>query len=162
MDITAREVMDTNFSTLSPRMTIAEAMRVFQAAGEEHRQIVFGMVVTEASGQLLGMLSMYDIFLLIRPKHIHIWGEIKDVDVSGILDEACQRSKDILVGDIMTTDLTTITPDTHVLQIIDIMIKKHVRRLPVVEAGNMVGMVYMSRVFQHLLGRFPVESKTKA
>jgi CBS domain-containing protein len=135
-------------------MTIAEAIRVFQTAGEEHRQIVFGMVVTEAPGQLVGMLSMYDIFLLIRPKHIHIWGEIKDVDISGILAEACQRSQAILVGDIMTTDLTTIAPDTHLLQIIDIMIKKHVRRLPVVESGNMVGMVYMSRVFQALLGRF--------
>ena len=117
------------------------------------------MVVTDPPGQLLGMLSMYDIFLLIRPKHIHIWGEIKDVDVSGILDEACRRSSSMLVGDIMTTDLTTITPDTHLLQIIDIMIKKHVRRLPVVEAGKMLGMVYMSRVFQHLLGRFPVESE---
>jgi CBS domain-containing protein len=154
MDITAREVMDTTFSTLSPQMTIAEAIQVFRKAGDEHKQIVFGMVVTEAPGKLAGMLSMYDIFLLIRPKHIHIWGEIKDVDISGILDEACQRSKSMLVGDIMTTDLTTITPDTHLLQIIDIMIKKHVRRLPVVEAGNMVGMVYMSRVFQHLLGRF--------
>ena len=154
MDITARDIMDTNFSTLSPRMTIAEAMRVFQTAGEEHRQIVFGMVVTEGPGQLLGMLSMYDIFLLIRPKHIHIWGEIKDVDVSGILDEACLRARDILVGDIMTTDLTTITPDTHLLRIIDIMLKKHVRRLPVLEEGKMVGMVYMSRVFQLLQGRF--------
>ena len=155
MDITAREVMDTSYSTLSPRMTIGEAFRVFQKAGEEHRQIVFGMVVTDAAGQLLGMLSMYDILLLIRPKHIHIWGEIKDVDVSGILDEACQRAKGILVGDIMTTDLITITPDTHLLRVIDIMIKKHVRRLPVLEGGKMVGMVYMSRVFQHLLGRFP-------
>jgi CBS domain-containing protein len=154
MDITAREIMDTNFPTLSPRMTIAEAMQVFQKAGEEHKQIVFGMVVTEASGQLVGMLSMYDIFLLIRPKHIHIWGEIKDVDISGILDEACLRSKSMLVGDIMTTDLTTITPDTHLLQVIDIMIKKHVRRLPVLEAGKMLGMVYISKVFQHLLGRF--------
>jgi CBS domain-containing protein len=54
----------------------------------------------------------------------------------------------------MTTDLTTITPDTHLLQVIDIMIKKHVRRLPVLEAGKMLGMVYVSRVFQHLLGRF--------
>lgn len=158
MDITAREVMDTNFPTLSPRMTIAEAMRVFQAARKERRQIVFGMVVTDPPGQLLGMLSMYDIFLLIRPKHIHIWGEIKDLDVSGILAEACRRSQSLLVGDIMTTDLTTITPDTHILQIIDIMIKKHVRRLPVVEAGNMVGMVYMSRVFQYLLERFPESS----
>ena len=155
MDITAREVMDTSFSTLSPHMTIGEAFRVFQQAGEEHRQIVFGMVVTDAAGQLLGMLSMYDILLLIRPKHIHIWGEIKDVDVSGILDAALTRARSMLVSDIMTTDLLTITPDLHLLRIIDIMIKKHVRRLPVLEDGKMVGMVYLSRVFQHLLGRFP-------
>lgn len=153
MDITAREVMDTSYSTLSPEMTIGEAFRVFQKAGEEHRQIVFGMVVTDAAGQLLGMLSMYDILLLIRPKHIHIWGEIKDVDVEGILDAALRRARSMLVSDIMTTDLTTITPDMHLLRIIDIMIKKHVRRLPVLEAGKLVGMVYLSRVFQHLLER---------
>jgi CBS domain-containing protein len=153
MDITAREVMDTRYSTLSPRMTIGEAFRVFKEAGEERQQTVFGMVVTDAAGQLLGMLSMYDILLLIRPKHIHIWGEIKDVDVSGILDAALTRARSMLVSDVMTTDLTTITPDMHLLRIIDIMIKKHVRRLPVLEDGKMVGMVYLSRVFQQLLER---------
>ena len=153
MDITAREVMDTRYSTLSPGMTIGEAFQVFQKAGEAHRQIVFGMVVTDAAGQLLGMLSMYDILLLIRPKHIHIWGEIKDVDVTGSLDAALTRARSMLVSDIMTTDLITITPDMHLLRIIDIMIKKHVRRLPVLEEGKMVGMVYLSRVFQHLLER---------
>ena len=56
----------------------------------------------------------------------------------------------------MTTDLITITPDMHLLRIIDIMIKKHVRRLPVLEEGKMVGMVYLSRVFQHLLERSSV------
>jgi CBS domain-containing protein len=153
MDITAREVMDTRYSTLSPRMTIGEAFRLFQKAGAELQQTVFGMVVTDAAGQLLGMLSMYDILLLIRPKHIHIWGEIKDVDVSGILDAALTRARSMLVSDVMTTDLTTITPDMHLLRIIDIMIKKHVRRLPVLEDGKMVGMVYLSRVFQQLLER---------
>jgi CBS domain-containing protein len=153
MDITARDIMETGFASLAPDMTIAEAIRVFQEVGQQRRQIVFGMVVMDPDGQLRGMLSMYDFFLLVRPKHIHIWGEIKDVDVAGILDEACRRAGAILVGDIMTTDLITIAPDTHLLQIIDIMIKKHVRRLPVVENGIMLGMVYMSRVFQHLLGR---------
>jgi CBS domain-containing protein len=153
MDITAREVMDTGYSTLSPDMTIGEACRVFQKTGEAQQQIVFGMVVTDAAGQLVGMLSMYDILLLVRPKHIHIWGEIKDVDVSGILDAALTRAGSLLVSDIMTTDLITITPDMHLLRIIDIMIKKHVRRLPVLEDGKMVGMVYLSRVFQHLLDR---------
>jgi CBS domain-containing protein len=134
-------------------MTIGEAFRVFQAAGEERQQTVFGMVVTDAAGQLLGMLSLYDLLLLIRPKHIHIWGEIKDVDVSGILDAALTRARSMLVSDVMTTDLITITPDMHLLRIIDIMIKKHVRRLPVLEEGKMVGIVYLSRVFQQLLER---------
>jgi CBS domain-containing protein len=154
MGITARDVMDTAYSTLSPGMTIGEAVRVFQTAGEEHHQVVFGMVVTDAVGRLVGMLSMYDILLVILPKHIHIWGEIMDVDVSGILDEALRRARPMLVEDIMTTDLITITPDMHLLRIIDIMIKKHVRRLPVLEEGKMVGMVYLSRVFQHLLGKW--------
>ena len=154
MGITARDVMDTSYSTLSPGMTIGEAVRVFQTAGEEHHQVVFGMVVADAAGRLVGMLSMYDILLVIRPKHIHIWGEIMDVDVTGILDEALRRARPMLVEDIMTTDLITITPDMHLLRIIDIMIKKHVRRLPVLEEGKMVGMVYLSRVFQHLLGEW--------
>ena len=52
----------------------------------------------------------------------------------------------------MTTDLITITPDTHLLHILDIMIKKHVRRIPVIEDGEVIGMVYISRVFYHFFG----------
>ena len=101
------------------------------------------------------MLSMYDIFLLIRPKHIHIWGEIKDVDISGILDEACQRAKIHAGGGYHDHRPHHHHPGHSTSsRIIDIMIKKHVRRLPVLEAGKMVGMVYMSRVFQHLLEGF--------
>ena len=37
----------------------------------------------------------------------------------------------MLVGDIMTIRAITITPETHLLLIIDIMIKKHVGPLPV-------------------------------
>ncbi len=33
------------------------------------------------------------------------------------------------------------------------MIKKHVRRLPVLEDGKIVGIVYISRVFDYLLER---------
>ncbi len=38
------------------------------------------MMVTDAEDRLLGMLSMYDILLLIRPKHIQVWGMMEDVD----------------------------------------------------------------------------------
>ena len=36
-------------------------------------------------------------------------------------------------------DVMTITPDTHLLVILDIMIKKHIRRIPVVEGNKIKG-----------------------
>ncbi len=153
MGPTARDVMDDCFQTLRPEMTIAEAVRIFQRAGRVSGQKVFGLMVTDASRTLVGMLSIYDIFLLLRPKHIHIWGEMEDIEISDLLESACRHAQGVLVGDIMTTEVITITPDTHLLLIIDIMIKKHVRRLPVLEAGKIAGIVYISRVFDHLLER---------
>jgi len=153
MGLTARDVMDDCFQTLRPDMSIAEAVRIFERAGRVSGQKVFGIMVTDASRSLVGMLSIYDIFLLLRPKHIHIWGEMEDLEISDLLDTACHRARAVRVGDIMTTELITITPETNLLLIIDIMIKKHVRRLPVLEGGKIVGIVYISRVFEYLLGK---------
>jgi CBS domain-containing protein len=149
----ARDVMNTRFHTLKPQMTVAEAVHIFERASEESGRRVFGLLVVDDDGNLVGMLSVYDIFLLLRPKHTHIWGEMEDLDLNGLLEAACGRAQPVLVGDIMTTDLITITPDTHLLLIIDIMIKKHVRRLPVLDEGQIVGIVYLSRVFDYLLER---------
>ena len=149
----ARDVMDTRFHTLRPEMTVAEAVGIFRRASEESGRQVFGMLVVDGEYRLVGMLSMYDIFLLLRPKHTHIWGEMADLDLTGLLKAACDRAQPVLVGDIMTTELITITPDTHLLLIIDIMIKKHVRRLPVLDNGRVAGIVYLSRVFDYLLTR---------
>ncbi len=153
MSLTARDIMETRFFTLKPSMPVREALQVFKQAKEATGQTVFGLLVTDDDGRLVGMLSMYDIFLLLRPKHIHIWGEMSDLDLPGILDAASERIQPVPVGDVMSTELITITPETHVLHIIDIMIVKHVRRLPVLEHGKLLGIVYISRVFQQLLER---------
>jgi CBS domain-containing protein len=149
----ARDVMDTRFHTLKPGLTVAEAVKIFQRASRESGRQVFGLLVVDDGERLVGMLSMYDIFLLLRPKHTHIWGEMADLNLTGLLKAACDRAQPVLVGDIMTTEVITITPDTHLLLIIDIMIKKHVRRLPVLDEGRVVGLVYLSRVFDYLLER---------
>ena len=56
----------------------------------------------------------------------------------------------------MTTEVVTITPDTHLVVIADMMIKKHIRRLPVVDGREVVGIVYVSDVFQRLMKKFLV------
>jgi len=153
MGATARDVMDTDFHTVRPENTIAEAVKAFKQASEQRRQKVFGLMVTDDRGLLVGMLSLYDMLLLMRPKNIHIWGEMRDIDVTGFIEEACRRARAIRVGDVMTEEVVTITPDTHLLMIVDIMIRKHIRRLPVVDGGKVIGIVYTSTIFYELMER---------
>jgi CBS domain-containing protein len=150
---TAKNVMSTQFHTLQPNTPIGEAVKMFKKASEEEGQKVFGMMVTDEAGRLIGMVSMYDILLFIRPKHAHIWGMMEDIDTEGLMEIACERAKPVLVGDIMTTELVTVTPDTHLMLILDIMIKKHIRRIPVLEEEKAVGIVYISNFFYYLLDK---------
>jgi len=158
LDMIAREIMQTGFHTLSPKDTIAEAVRHFQSAVEDEGKKVFGLMVTDENDHLVGMLSMYDILLFIQPKHVHIWGEMEDIDPTQLYDERLEKVKSILVGDIMTTEVVTINSDTHLMVIADIMIKKHIRRLPVVDGREVVGIVFVSDVFHHLLKKFIVKT----
>lgn len=154
MKIAARDIMSTQFNTLRPDIPVNEAVKLFKEASLKEGRKVFGMMVLDENEKLAGMLSMFDILLFMRPKHIHIWGMMDDIDVAGLVDMACEKTKSILVGDIMSPEVLTITPDTHKFMILDIMIKKHIRRLPVVEDGNILGIVYISDLFYDVLDRF--------
>ncbi len=151
MGVTARDVMDTEFFTVRPDTPITEAVKAFEEATRKLERRVFGMAVVNEAGELVGMISMYDILVLMRPKHIHIWGEMEDIDITGFIQEILERAQSILVGDLMTTDILTVTPDTHLLLIVDIMTRKHIRRIPVIEAGKMIGMIHISNVFFYLM-----------
>jgi CBS domain-containing protein len=143
--------MDTRFHTLAPDQNIAEAVARFRTASIEEGKKVFGMIVVDGDDRLVGMLSMYDILIFIQPKHASIWGEMQDVDPDAAFSGRLERIRQVQVGDLMTTEVVTLAPDTHLLVIADIMIKKHIRRLPVVEGRTVVGMVYVSDVFYRML-----------
>ena len=150
----ARDIMDTRFHTLKPHETVAQAVKMFQTASREEGKKIFGLIVVDDADRLVGMLSMYDILLFIQPKHMKIWGEMEDLEPDRLFEDLLRKVKGIQVGDIMTTEVVTIGPETHILSISDLMINKHIRRLPVSEDGRIIGMVYMSDVFYHMLTQF--------
>ena len=154
MKIIARDIMDTRFHTISPQTPISEAVKIFKQASDEEGRRLFGLMVLDDNGKLVGMLSMYDILLFMRPKHVHIWGKMDDIDLAGIIDRSCEKAKSIRVGDIMSQEIVTIGPNTHKFMILDIMIKQHIRRLPVVEHDKILGIVYISDLFYDVLDRF--------
>lgn len=150
----ARDIMDIRFHNIRPADTIADAVGIFRKASQAENKSIFGLMVTDDNDHLVGMLSMYDILLFIQPKHTHIWGEMEDLDPDQLFGERLERVKKIQVQDIMSADVITVSPDTHILVIVDIMIKKHIRRIPVIENGEVVGIIYRSAVFYHLLDKF--------
>jgi len=150
----ARDIMNTRFHTLSPSNTIAEAVNMFHTASLEEGKRIFGLMVIDQEERLVGMVSMYDILLFVQPKHIHVWSEIEDLEAQSFFDELLERVKSVQVSDIMTTSVVTVKPQTHLIVLADLMIKRHIRRLPVVEVNNLVGIVYISDLFNHLLHKF--------
>lgn len=153
----AKDFMDTRFHTLHPRQTVAEAVLAFRDASESEGKKIFGMMVTDDADHLVGMLSMYDILIYVQPKHVAIFGEMEDLEPAELYRERLKSIRSILVDDIMTTEVVTVRPDTHLMVIAEIMIKKHIRRLPVVENETVVGIVYVSDVFHHLLATFSLD-----
>ncbi len=150
----ARDIMSPRFHTLSPDNSIAEAVKMFHTASVEEQKRIFGLMVIDEKDQLVGMLSMYDIILFVQPKHIHVWSEIEDLEAQAMFGELLDRVKSVRVSDIMTTNVVTVKPHTHIMVIADLMIKRHIRRLPVVDGKNVVGVVYISDLFYHLLEKF--------
>jgi CBS domain-containing protein len=150
----ARDIMDIRFHTVRPTHTIAEAVRAFETASVDEGKRIYGLMVTDEQDRLVGMLSMYDILLFIQPKQVHLWDEMEYFEPGNLFDELLDRVKAIQVRDIMTTEVVTIKPDTHLIAIADIMIKRHIRRLPVVEGKDVVGIVYVSDLFYHLMRKF--------
>lgn len=55
-------------------------------------------------------------------------------------------AKDTLIGDVMTPRMVTVTRDTSVDQCIGLMKQYGIRHLPVLENGQLVGMVSMRDV----------------
>ncbi len=147
----AETIMDKNFHFLHPRQSITEAVGMFKSASIVENKKIFGMMVIDSKDRLVGMVSMYDILLFIRPKHIQILGEMEDLPEELLFEGIMNRVKPLRVEDLMSTELVTVRPDTQLIMAMDIMIQKHIRRLPVVDQGKVIGIVYRSDLFFHLM-----------
>lgn len=154
----AKQIMNTQFHFLHPQQSIVEAIRMFKTAGKEEGKKIFGMMVID-DDRLVGMLSMYDILLYINPKHLGILGEMEDISCEPLFKNLLNRVKKARVEDLISNILVSVEPDTHVLVVMDTMIKKHVRRIPVVENQRVVGILYRSDLFNYIMNKIIEDEK---
>jgi len=119
--LTARELMSSPVRTILPQTTIREASRILLRYGHS------GLFVVDSSGQLVGIISRRDIDLALHHGFSH-------APVKGY----------------MTLNLKTITPDTGLRAIESLMVTYDIGRLPVLQAGQLVGIVTRTDVLRQL------------
>lgn len=118
---TARDLMSSPVRTIRPDTTIEQAQRILFRYGHS------GLSVVDQSDRLVGIISRRDIDLALHHGFDH-------APVKGY----------------MSRNLKTISPDTSLPEIESLMVTYDVGRLPVLEAGDLMGIVTRTDVLRQL------------
>jgi CBS domain-containing protein len=116
---TARDIMTTHLVTLAPTSSIFSAIRTLL----KHR--ISGAPVIDADGKCVGMFSELDCLRVLAA------GEFYSDD----------HREEGVVGDYMTSLYKSLDPDKDIYTVAQYFLTHSVRRLPVLEEGELIGQV---------------------
>jgi len=151
-----RDVMTRNVITVSAGAGVLEAARLML----DNR--ISGLPVVDAAGELVGMVTEGDLLrrneigtARQRPK----WLEFL-LGPGRLADEYVHASGK-KVQEIMTPDAVTVTEDDSLQTVVELMERRHIKRLVVLRDGRMVGIVSRANLLRALsLMSHPASSST--
>ena len=118
--IRAADIMARNLITLTPDMD------VFDAIGLLLDRRISGAPVLDDDGKLVGVVSEFDCLRVVASG---LYGH------DGLEDSTPLRR-------LMTAEVLTITPDTDVFTVTQLLVGRRIRRVPVVDVdGKLVGII---------------------
>ncbi|PRX28249.1 BON domain-containing protein [Paraburkholderia sp. BL18I3N2] len=141
----ASDVMTSNVISVTPEMTVREVARIFVDNG------ISGAPVLDHDGHVAGMISEDDLLRRAeigtdertRTSWLHFWS-------------ASEEARDYIkthaakVRDVMTTDVVTVQPETQLGEVAGILETRRIKRVPVTNAGRLVGIVSRANLVQAL------------
>jgi CBS domain-containing protein len=114
--------------------TVVEAVRVMLAKG-------VGAAVVLNDGRALGMFTERDVMAKIVA--------------------AGREASSTRVGDVMTSPVHTVNADASVADTLQLMLSRHIRHVPVVDAdGRVLGMVSMRYLMRETIDRLQDEARS--
>lgn len=111
-----------------------------------------GYLVVDENGKLKGILSLQDIAAATVPKqfqqNIHMAAAMYR---EGMFKEACKAIQDKPVSSIMRRKFTTVSLDANVMVVAADFLQNDLYIVPVIEKGNLIGVVTRSQIKKALL-----------
>lgn len=132
----ARDVMTRDVATVEAGATIKEAIEIML------RRNVSAVPVVNAEGRPVGIVSEGDLLRrheLGTEKHPSWW--LQMLHSQEDLAREYAKSHSNQVDDVMTRDVVSVSEDTGLGEIAELLERNSFKRVPVVNAGNLVGIV---------------------
>ncbi len=127
----------------SPVATIPEDKTVYDAASLMLEQVVSCLVVVDDSGQIAGILTHTDFGL--HHKFMPLGGDLYQLlgswADSTTMEETAQRVRGRAIKEVMNREVVVISESAPISDVIEVMLQRHVNRLPVVRDGKLVGVI---------------------
>lgn len=130
-----RDLMTLEVATLKRNESLSLADRIMTLGRIRH------MPVLDENGQLCGIVTQRDLFFnaLVR--------------ALGFGTHAAEKTlENLRVKEVMTTDVLTIEPDAPIARAATLMLEKKVGCLPVVEDGELIGILTEADFVAELAG----------
>lgn len=151
----AGDIMTVGAATVRPDTTVEHAARLMLEHG------VSGLPVVDESGELVGIVTERD--LLHRPEigtahHRSRWLEMWMAPRSLAQDYARQHGRRI--EDVMSRDVVSVDPEAELDEVVALLERRKIKRLPVVREGKVVGIISRANLVLALsrrMGEVPAE-----
>jgi CBS domain-containing protein len=151
----AADVMSRNLVSVGREATVAEAIHLML----DHQ--ISGLPVVDA-GKPIGILTEGDLLRRVETgteRHRPRWLEM--LMGPGRLAGEYVRTHSRRVGEIMTRELVSVTPDTLLDEIVALMERRRIKRVLVVEDETLVGIVSRADLLRALVRTLAAEPAAK-
>jgi CBS domain-containing protein len=149
----ASDIMSSNVLTVGPDARIDTVIDLMV------NQRISGVPIVEDDGTLVGMLTERDLLRRVETETEAPHRRSLLSILLGAGDEATAfvRSHSRRVSDIMTEKVFAVAEDTPLVEVVEQMEKHHIRRVPVLREGKLVGIVSRLDLVRALAARLAAE-----
>lgn len=153
----AGDVMIREVVTIGPDTPVLQIVQLLLSRG------ISGVPVVDEDGALVGVVSEGDLLRRVEigtEKHHGSWRAF--FTGTATLAEEYVRSRGTVAHDIMTREVVSVARTTPLGDIAELMESKHIKRVPVLENGRLVGLVSRSNLLRAFASQQAGPSKSAA
>ena len=149
--LTARDIMNPEVITVREDQSVRELAELFL------NRRINGAPVVDNQGRVTGIVTESD--LIFTKKKVHLPRTIPILDAFFFLDSPEKMEKEMrkisgaAVGDICTRSPITVQPSSTLEEVATIMVEKQVHTLPVLEDGQLVGVIGKTDIIRSMVQR---------